>query len=329
MHKISSWVPGIFGKIHNLALRSKNEFVLSLIVKTTIQLFFWKLRSKVNGKNLNIIFPTACPFAVSAVYHLEKSKIIANIFVRVTNTSERRTILGEMYPLKNLITDAQMFKSLKVNFGFETQTYLEKSGFLGLPNVYISKFAVGKKGGELAPKSDKLVVSFLGYPTKDKGHDLIFPIIKGVTRIQPELNWQVQLYENDVIEDSLTNLNVNLEILRGKISQETLELALRNSSLLILPYNPIAFQYNASAMMYHASDYCIPLIALEGSAFASEVEEFQIGKICKNVDEIIEVVQSISFSKIELWKKNFAQYNYFRNNSNVVFLKIDQHNLPS
>jgi hypothetical protein len=329
LFKINSWVPGFLGKIHNLALRYKNQFLLTLIVKITVLHFYWKLRSKGKRKSLNIVFPTACPFAVSAIYYLEKKKLLANIFVRVTNTSERRTILGEMYPINKLVISSKLFTSLKINFGFETNAYLEKLGYLGMPNVYISKFAAENKRSGLVSADDRLVVSFLGYPTKDKGHELIFPIIEGVASVRPELDWQVQLYEHDLIEDSLRNLNLNLKIFRGKISQEILEFALRNSSLLILPYDPVAFKYNASAMMYQASDYSIPIITLEGSAFASEVEEFRIGKVCKNLIEIVEVLQNISSAQIASWKNNFTEYNNFRNQTNVVFLKIDQHNLSS
>jgi hypothetical protein len=297
-------------------------------VKITVHHFLYKLRSKKKVASLNIVFPTVCPFAVSAIYKLEKKRLLANVFVRVTNTSERRNVLGEMFPINNLINDSKIFKSVKINFGFETNAYMKKTGFLGMPNVHISKFAAEDKRPLHKLNSENLVISFLGYPTKDKGYELIFPIIKGVASIRPELEWQVQVYEHDLIEDALKDLNLKIQILRGKISQESLELALKNSSLLILPYNPKAFQYNASAMMYQASDFCIPIITLDGSAFASEVEEFSIGKVCKDSTEIIEVLQSITSSQIELWKNNFLEYNNYRNKTNFLFLKINQGILP-
>jgi hypothetical protein len=320
----SSWIPGIFGKIHNLALQYNNEFVLRLIVRITVLHFCYKLKSKINGVRLNIVFPTACPFAVSAIYELEKKKLPVNSFVRITNTSERRTVLGEMFPINNLINDSKKFEIVKINFGFETNAYLKKSGFLGMPNVHISKFAAENKRPASKLNGEKLVISFLGYPTKDKGHDLIFPIIKGASNVRPELQWQVQVYEHDLIEDELKNLNLKIQILKGKISQESLELALKNSSLIILPYNPNAFKYNASAMMYQASDFCIPIITLEGSAFASEVEVFRIGKVCKDTSEIIESLQNISSAQIGMWKNNFSEYNNYRNETNILFLEINQ-----
>jgi glycosyltransferase involved in cell wall biosynthesis len=326
--RTSSWIPGILGKIHNLAIKYGNRFVLRLIVKITVMHFYYKLKFKMKRTRLNIVFPTACPFAVSAIYKLEKKKLLVNAFVRVTNTSERRNVLGEMFPINNLINDSKKFGFVKINFGFETNAYLKKSGFFGMPNVHISKFAAGNKGPAYQLNGEKLVISFLGYPTKDKGHDLIFPIMKGVSKVRPELEWQVQVYEHDLIEEDLKNLNLNIQILKGKISQESLELALKNSSLIILPYNPLAFKYNASAMMYQASDFCIPIITLDGSAFASEVEEFRIGKVCKDTSEMVENLQNISSSQIEIWKNNFTEYNNYRNKTNILFLEINQDDLP-
>jgi hypothetical protein len=57
-------------------------------------------------------------------------------------------------------------------------------------------------------------------------------------------------------------------------------------------------------------------------------EEFRIGKVCKDTSEIVENLQNISSSQIEIWKNNFSEYNNYRNETNILFLDINQGGLP-
>jgi glycosyltransferase involved in cell wall biosynthesis len=171
-------------------------------------------------------------------------------------------------------------------------------------------------------ENQKLVVSFLGYPTVDKGQEHILPIIQSVGKFRRDISWQVQITEDNVLKNQLDKLNSNIEILEGKISQPRLEEALSLSSVICLPYNVLAFKLNSSAMMYNSSDYLVPIITFEGSAFARDVSEFSCGLALKDRSDMIEALNSINLTMIQRWIDGCESYNHFRNQTNLDFLEI-------
>ena len=110
--------------------------------------------------------------------------------------------------------------------------------------------------------------------------------------------------------------------MEGKISQPRLEEALSVSSVICLPYNIEAFKFNSSAMMYNASDYLVPILTFEGSAFAKDVIEFSCGLALKDRLDLISVLNSINLATIQLWLSGCKSYNQFRNQTNLEFLEI-------
>jgi hypothetical protein len=169
--------------------------------------------------------------------------------------------------------------------------------------------------------SRNLTFSILGYPTQNKGVEFVQPLIQKVLILKPSINWIVQVQEFDSF--TLTSSNENLKILKGKISSELMHQSLMETDLLCLPYDSSAFALNASAMMYSSMDYLIPVLAFNGTAFASDINQFNCGVTVSGIDEMIEKLIKIDIQQIKTWANECKKYNAYRNMSNKQFLNLE------
>ncbi len=323
LKKILTWLPGIHGKIHNFA----NKYNLKLILKALLFLnaahFFILVKKKSQEfEEINIIFTTMCGFSFKALNLLESKKIKIKSFCRLTNTAERRGAISKLARVEDFIEITKSFRFVETRFGTETFAYMRKIGLSDDARAFISKFPARQKIIHKETDATNVTISFLGYPTRDKGQENIVPLIGSAVRSDLNLNWKVQVSENDPIVSKLSELNAQIEILVGKISAEKMNDALLGSTLICLPYNPIAFAFNSSAMMYQATDYLLPVMTFSGSAFAEEVDLFQCGIVAQNLEDLIEKIHSFQPNHIPDWISGCVKYNEFRNTSNSVFLNL-------
>ena len=319
---IRTWIPGILGKIHNIALKFNLNFLLKFIVNFSTRHFIFKIKKLNRDHDLSLVFTTMCPFAVKSIYDLEKRRINAEIFCRITDTSEVRGMLSKIYSMHSLILDSKTFVFLKLKFGAETKYSYRVTKQLN-NNSYLSKFPyISPK--VLDNKNNSIItVSFLGHPTRDKGQDKIIPIIHEVSSKRKDIKWQVHIYDNDPLEINLKKIVPDIYLIRGKVQNVTIEEALINTQVLCLPYNVSAFKFKASAMHYQSSDYEKPVITFSGTEFADDIKEFKAGAIVKDVSELCEVILNLNSSLISDWKKGCREYNSSRNRSNLEFLGLE------
>ena len=151
----------------------------------------------------------------------------------------------------------------------------------------------------------------------------MLPILESVALQNPDYVWQVHLYENDPLDRYFDFAGVQVVKYRGKITSIAMVKALEASSLICLPYDVNAFKFNASAMMYQASDFLVPTITFEGSAFAYDVKTFGNGIAVKNRAEMIKVLNALNINEIQSWVDGCKRYNDYRNSTNKMFLEID------
>jgi glycosyltransferase involved in cell wall biosynthesis len=318
----SSWISGLHGKIHNFAIKKNSKFLSTILLNITAIYFYLLIKRKAAKQNIAIIFPTFCPFAMQAIRFLNFMKIETKIFARLTNTTERRGIARTHNFLEISLEYAQKFTSLKTKFGVETHAFRDYNTKLYKDKFYLSPIPSISMPKKESIKDQKLVVSFLGYPTVDHGQEHILPIIQSVGKFRKDIKWQVQIAKDSLLKNQLNKLNLDIEILVGKISQPQFDEALKISSVICLPYNIQAFKFNSSAMMYNSSDYLVPILTFSGSAFASDVIEFSCGVALKNRSDMILTLNSISLSTIHKWVDGCKAYNLFRNQINLDFLEI-------
>jgi hypothetical protein len=317
----STWISAFHGKLNNFANKRNIKYLHKFLILTTIVYFYFLLRTKTNNKPISILFTTACPFSFRLIYLLEKKKINAKIYCRLTNTAEQRGAISKIINYQDLIDQSNEFIYVKLKFGIETEAFLENQ-LANDTRAFISKFPSKLKVTNKQIVKSKLVISFLGYPTKHKGQNHIVPIIQRVSMYRNDIEWQVQLYQNDPIELELNKITAKITILAGKIAPDIMDKALLRSTLICLPYDVMAFKYNSSAMMYQSSDYLVPIITFTGSAFSSDIRDFRCGISASNEDEVINKLKCIDFEEINDYIDGCRNYNEFRNKSNYIFLDL-------
>jgi len=321
LFKIKSWPNGILNKTLIFTLRINSKFLIRQqvwLISNYLKFLILRVQQKYSG----IIFTTACPFAINTVYALEARKIHTAIYFRLTNTSETRGAIAKIYDYNKLIENSKSFNYVKIRFGIETEQYLTKLNSEHNSKFYISPFPYIEKSIKSYSNDKPLTISFLGYPTKDKGHDQIFPIVEKVSKLKPNYKWQIQLYENDPIHFPLKKLSTNLLIVNGKISSvEMLEL-MNQTDIMILPYNPKSFDYHASAMHYSAMDHVIPVFCFQGSTFAYDILKFNSGFVSKNLQGMCDALVKIRSDQIIEWKNGCEMYNSSRDAANEFFLSL-------
>lgn len=323
LRQIRTWIPGIHGKIHNLANKYGLNLVLRMLVFLNAFHFLILLKRKIpKYKKINLIFTTVCGFSLRSLYLLESKKFKVNSFCRLTNTAERRGNLSNLITVQDFIEVSKNFKYVNTRFGTETLAYLRKLGLTNDVRGFISKFPAQQKVNKKEIDPSKLTFSFLGYPTRDKGQENVVPIVREATKRIPNIKWKVQVFESDPIIFELRKLSEEIEILQGKISSSSMDEALQESALICLPYNPTAFAFNSSAMMYQAADFLVPIITFEGTAFAEEVQLYGCGFVASNLEDMIERICIVEKEMIDEWINGCLRYNLFRNDSNSIFLNL-------
>jgi len=323
LRKPSTWISAIHGKLHNFANNNDLQFILKFLVYlNSLHFYFLLFFKKLCYKNIKIIFTTMCAFSFQSIYMLEAGKINIETYCRLTNTSERRGKLSEIINSKDFIENSKTFTYVKTRFGVETNAYMRKIGLSDDSRGFISKFPSRQIIQKKIINSSQITISFLGYPTKNKGQEHILPMVKEISVVMPKISWQIQLFENDQLIPELIELDVNTKILEGKISSNSMNEALLRSSLICLPYDINSFKYNSSAMMYQSTDHLVPILTFSGSAFAEEVEKFNCGLVAIDREDLINKITRLDLDLINTWITGCKQYNDYRSKSNYLFLDI-------
>lgn len=321
--KINTWLPATLSKLHNIAATYRIKFILLILLYITALYFNVLFKIRCRNEKISIIFTTTCPFSLTAIYLMEIFRIEVDIHCRITNTAEVRGVLSEIVTLDIFKEKVKNFKYVNVFFGFETKALLNKNKNETDSRLFISKFPSEQKKLIKEMNSENFTISFLGFPTRNKGHDRIGSIIKKVGEKRPNYLWQVQLYQDDPLIHELNELNLSIKILEGKISRELMIDSLKNSTLICLPYDVDAFKYNSSAMMYESTDYLVPVITFCGSAFATDVDDFSCGVTVKDQDEMINKMINLDSNLVSDWTRGCSSYNHYRNKSNLIFLNLN------
>ena len=319
---LRSWINASFTKILSYAFYFKIDFFIKLFVFISAKYLCFLITRSTRDMKKGIIFTTACPFAIKTVYLLEKNQIEASIFFRLTNTSETRGRLSEIYDFRKLLSDSKKFKNISMRFGVETENYLEELAVADDTRFFISPIPYIKQLFSDITSSSNIIISFLGHPTRDKGREHIIPIIQGVSKHKPRFKWQVHLYDEDPLEIDLHKLNLEMLIVKGKIDSEVMKSLLKKTSVLCLPYNIEAFRLHTSAMLYQSMDYLKPVLSFDGTSFSKDILEFNLGAVAKTRNELCELIINIDAKQLNSWIEGCKTYNLYRNSVNKKFLDL-------
>ena len=322
LFNLGSWINALFTKFLNHAIYFKIDFLIKLFVFISAKYLCLLISQYAEKRKIKIIFTTACPFAIKTVYLLEKNHIEASVFFRLTNTSETRGRLCEIYDFRKLISDSKKFENITMRFGIETDNYLKELAVDSDPRFFISPIPFIKQFFSDMPSYGNITISFLGHPTRNKGREHIIPIITGVSKYKPEFKWQVHLYDDDPLENDLRKLDLEMVIVKGKIASEAMKSLLQKTSILCLPYNIEAFKVHASAMLYQSMDYLKPVLSFDGTSFSKDILEFNSGAVAHTSTELSDLLIKVDIKQINTWVEGCIAYNVYRISSNIKFLGL-------
>jgi glycosyltransferase involved in cell wall biosynthesis len=213
----------------------------------------------------------------------------------------------------------------RLRIGFETFPYKElllSKGF-SRNQIYWSPFPTSEKLNPKINKTNRVTVGFLGSAKERKGFEDIPNIAEIFRSASFDFEFLVQqaIYPWVEYDETVTKMKNYSEInlLPGVISDIELDEFVAKCDLIILPYDAKSYALAASATLYHAAEFNIPVICTKGVGFGSEVSKFEIGFEFENLSDLNQIKKWLERFK-EKKEVNFSNYNEARNASNIEFL---------
>lgn len=323
---IKSYLPALLNQIYRLTkdnsyYKITSNVISFLIVRTTIKQI---IRTKFSYDKCVIVFPTACPISLLIGLELNKKKINVEIIYRLTNTAERRNYFSSMINLNEIIHQLSQCKNIKVKLCYETIEYALTFGnykdnfeYLPPPPRVVEQFS--------RIESHIVVISMLGIAQNHKNR------IKAVNEIlqqdllfkEFDLNWIIQISDLDQESINFNSRGMQIQFLSGIIDEDLMKKTLINSSILVLFYDVNFYRTNASAMAYRAADYLLPIVTYTGSAFANEIDQFNLGVVITEVIELKSAIHNIVTNYAQ-FQNNIRNYNELRQNLNSTTLNFNK-----
>lgn len=330
---LKSLLAVIFAKMSERAAKFSSQWALRILARLAILIL--KREIQTHSKTFSqicILFPTTCPLAITYIENLisrnQRTRLYnkIKIYARLTNTSENRgafSVLTGIESLSSHLTENSPKNLEFLRLGFETDKYLlcTQSHSAKFRSPFPPLSAV-------EPREDvtnNLTFSFLGYPKDIKGINKIVEIIQGVEKLanKSSLRWIVHIAtKNDKLHSQLIHFS-SVVFFIGKISNKDMETALKDSSVLVLPYDVQKYLMNASAMAYRAADYQKPIITLSGSAFSEDILNYDLGWVVDDAAEITRLISQLTIEEVVSRKSRIINYNKKRILDNLEFLELD------
>jgi hypothetical protein len=313
----TSWISALIGKLITISSSSDAAFIYKFISRITFNVLVYvnfRIINQIRGTS-KILFPTACPVTLAIVERFELKKIRCQILVRFTHTTETRGYFSDLVDYKNFIDRWSKFKHVNLILGYEMKEFMQS-----LKNSDFLKHSPHPKVTDKLNTKKQFQFGFFGKMQNRKGLISLLEIIEGLIRLGvPSSDFCVQIptaHSNLSLSPNLDGVTFfwdNLEI--GQLNQY-----ISQTKLVILPYEISTYMKNSSAMVYRCLDLGVPIATFKGSAFAREINDFNIGLIFADVEEAITLLSKCDDEQLAQISSNIDQFNLWRRNSNVDFL---------
>lgn len=166
----------------------------------------------------------------------------------------------------------------------------------------------------------KMTLGFLGSARRNKG----FSSIPQISNLLRDLDIRFQVQEANFEWDGylasmaeLLGLGERVGFLPGGASNEELNQAMLECSVLVLPYEVDSYRFAGSGIMYQAANIGIPIFCTEGVGFDWDVKNFGIGSTFRSPEELRSLVTN--FDSLAYFQK-IVEYNQARNLACSEFL---------
>jgi len=257
---------------------------------------------KDNARRIVVIFPTAEPVGIQLARSLlSDSKGGMFIFKFRMVGGESRGFLSSTNELEELVKLVDLFPN-QIQVGIETHGYknfLLSRGFSSQNLEWSPWPPIIKTEVKNNNSRNSVVIGFLGNAKARKGFSHIPDILRSYEKINPNFKAIIQpalfpwkgyfdiLNKLSPLSSKITYTDINLNL-------QQLLIFVANTDVLILPYDPISYSINASGLLYHASDYDVPVITLKGVGFEAEVSEYKLGFVANSTQEIAQHINSLN-----------------------------------
>jgi glycosyltransferase involved in cell wall biosynthesis len=167
-----------------------------------------------------------------------------------------------------------------------------------------------------------LTLSFPGAARRDKGFDRLPSILSALERLKPDFEYMayIQLLQSNeskhysIYAHQLTR-NSSVVLLPTSISDAQLETYIGESNIIVLPYDPVVYQFRSSAIMAEAAMIGRYVIASNSCGFSSDIVNYQLGDVAETDEEFADKILNFAALSIEEKtrrsednRKSFTQY---------------------
>lgn len=313
----TTWIPGLSRVLYSKTENTKMHSIFSrLLSRVIVKFSLLQIREQFrNNPDSVVIFPTACPISVRLGGEIENKFPQAKLVYRLTNTAERRGYFAKFFDFTFEISQLIRLSATNIRIGFEMHEYGDS---LEIPrsNLYFSPTPPCVEIREKSADQELKSFGFLGMAQRHKGVSWLVEIINGtLNNAKPnQLSWVIQTEDPPPTEISEISASHNVTILPGRLSELEMSKAFARLDLICLPYNVGSYTLNASALAYRAADNLTAVATFRGSAFANEIQKFEIGLVVNDLEDMI-----IEMSKFdtESSKARIIEYNQVRLISNM------------
>ena len=317
---------GLVSKANSLAFpfRMKEKF-LSLLVRLLTLSAFNKLKLQIQShKKIVIIFPSTDGLALRFVNQVTEvfSERLA-VSMRLIGAETRGVLrVDNSHTFVKELLDG----GIDLRIGWEVNSMREKLLESGIrPELlYWSPIPTTSIPHLCSHDLDRITFGFLGSARKNKGFSTIPRIISSLQSLNFRFLVQEANFEWDGYSETLKELRVlngNVKLLPGAASNQELNQALSECSVLILPYEEGSYRFAGSGIMYQAANLGIPIYCTEGVGFDWDVKNFGIGSTFNGLNELRSLI--ISF-QADNYCQNIENYNLARNRASSEFIRRTQ-----
>lgn len=259
-----------------------------------------RLLEKYNiGPNDAILYPSVDFYSIIALSNCV-DKLVSRkptVYLRFIGTME--------YATKSFISPMDMITAcintmvgagLDLRLSAETPKYADFIALKFRHEVLVTTYFETSVLHDL-PKNKTYNVACPGSARHDKGFFNLQYIFSEVRKRDPdiEITFTTQLLpDRDLKHHQLYHAQLyaipGIEILPSELTKLEIEAIYKNANLIMLPYDVGTYSLRGSAVMAEAA-YCgRPVLALPGTAFGEQLRYYNLGRICADLNSIVEAI---------------------------------------
>jgi glycosyltransferase involved in cell wall biosynthesis len=171
----------------------------------------------------------------------------------------------------------------------------------------------------------RITIGFLGNARPNKGFEEIPELLESLVEEDVQYKAIIQRAKFPWLKyrkalEKMEQFKHSIILISPDQKEQDLEAIMRKVDICVLPYNPVFYKLQSSAIVYRAADLGIPVIAKKGVAFADEILKYGIGEVYESASEFPFAVKNV-LSELKVCA--ISEYNRKRTNAAEFFLGMN------